>query len=154
MATTTFLQMKDRIRKARLAAGLSQERFAEVVGTSRRHVMKWEKGTHRPTPRYLARIAEATGMETDFFEGDDDAEGPEFAGRADTRDRAPCRRSRRGALRRRAGRGMKYRYRCPYCRRAFKHAGSVARHRAKGSQPGWCVVDPAAALAMNRERRS
>lgn len=76
MAIATPLPMKDRIRKARLAAGFSQERFAKVVGTSRRHVMRWEKGTHRPTKRYIALIAEATGTTVAFFEGDDDAEVP------------------------------------------------------------------------------
>ena len=59
--------MKDRIRKARLAAGLSQEKLGELVGSSRRHVMRWEKGTHRPTKRYIARIAEATGTAPEFF---------------------------------------------------------------------------------------
>jgi hypothetical protein len=40
----------------------------------------------------------------------------------------------------------KYRYRCPYCNRAFKHGGSLQKHRMKGTQPGWCTAMGAAAL--------
>lgn len=71
--------MNRRIRWARQNAGLSQERFAEAVGTSRRHVMRWEKtGGHRPGPVYAHRIAEVTGQPVDLFstpQDDEDASG-------------------------------------------------------------------------------
>lgn len=49
-----------RIRKARVLAGFSQEAFAEKINTSRRHVMRLEKGQHRPSEPMLNRISEVT----------------------------------------------------------------------------------------------
>lgn len=45
---------------------------------------------------------------------------------------------------------MKYRYRCPYCGRAFKHPGSLQQHKTRGLTRGWCVANPELALAMNK----
>lgn len=62
------------IRKARQQAGLSHDRLAAQVGTSRQHLIKLEKGIHFPRPEMLAAIAEATGKTERFFESDDDEE--------------------------------------------------------------------------------
>jgi transcriptional regulator with XRE-family HTH domain len=50
--------------------------MAELIGTSRRHMIRIEKGSHRPGPAFIARIAEATGESDSFFreEEDDDDE--------------------------------------------------------------------------------
>ena len=61
--------MAFRIRWARKSAGLSQEKLAEVVGTSRRHVIRWEQGT-RPGAYYRKRLARATGQPELLFEAE------------------------------------------------------------------------------------
>lgn len=66
--------MGERIRWARTQARLSQERFAERVGTSRRHVMRWERGDHMPGPEFRARIAEVTDQPLSLFADDDTEE--------------------------------------------------------------------------------
>jgi len=70
------LRLAARIRWARNQAGLSQERFAELVGTSRRHVMRWEGGpAHRPGHEYMARIAAVTGQPESLFTDEEEEEG-------------------------------------------------------------------------------
>ena len=56
-----------RIRRARKASGLSHDRLGEQVGTSRQHLIRLEKGLHRPRPEMVSRIAEATGRPVDYF---------------------------------------------------------------------------------------
>lgn len=69
------LPLNHRIRLARVQAGFSQEKLAVALGTSRRHVIKWEKGHHRPSALYVARLVEVTGQPRELFqEGDDDDE--------------------------------------------------------------------------------
>ena len=60
-----------RIRRARKDAGLSQVRFAAALGTSQRHVVRWEAGENRPGPEYRRRIIEATGK-PDLFVADEE----------------------------------------------------------------------------------
>ena len=74
-----------RIRQARKQAGLSHDRLGELVGTSRQHLIKLEKGKHAPREALLQRIAEATGKKMAFFlqdEGDEEEDGEsDMAGR-------------------------------------------------------------------------
>ncbi len=58
----------DRLRQARKAAGLSHDRLGAAAGTSRQHLIRLEKGLHRPSPELLARIASATGKPVEFFD--------------------------------------------------------------------------------------
>jgi transcriptional regulator with XRE-family HTH domain len=44
------------LRKARRAAGLSQETFAEYAGFDETTIAKWERGDHRPMPGSLERL--------------------------------------------------------------------------------------------------
>lgn len=54
---------------------ISQERFAELIGTSRRHLMRLESGTtQRPRRELLARIAEESGHPLDLFLDEDEEE--------------------------------------------------------------------------------
>ena len=55
-----------RIRTARKEYG-SHDSLAVAVGTSRQHLIKLEKGQHRPGAPMLIRIAAATGREVDWF---------------------------------------------------------------------------------------
>jgi transcriptional regulator with XRE-family HTH domain len=69
------LPINERIRWARKRKGLSLDRLAEQVGSSRRHLIRLEKGENRPGPELRARIAVATGQPADFLmDGDDDEE--------------------------------------------------------------------------------
>ena len=56
-----------RIRRARREAEITLDRLGEQIGTSRQHLIRLEKGLHRPRPEMLLRIAEATGREVDWF---------------------------------------------------------------------------------------
>ena len=77
------MPLSARIRWARKRAGFSQEQFAARVGTSRRHVMRWEHPVSgvRPTARYIALIAEATGQPEELFEDDEDEDAAQVIGR-------------------------------------------------------------------------
>lgn len=44
----------DRLKKIRLATGLSQERFAHLIGASFASVNRWEQGHSSPTGTVLA----------------------------------------------------------------------------------------------------
>ena len=57
-----------KLRQARKDAGLSHDRLAERVGTSRSHLIKLEKGWHRPTQPMLEAITRETGKQIEFFE--------------------------------------------------------------------------------------
>lgn len=59
----------ERIAWARKRKGISQERLAEMVGTSRRHVIRWEK-TVLPRQEFQERLAEALDQDPEFFNGD------------------------------------------------------------------------------------
>lgn len=68
------------IRRARITSGLSHDKLGSLVGTSRQHLIKLEKGQHLPSDQMLDRIAEATGKTVEFFtDGDDDEESDAMA---------------------------------------------------------------------------
>jgi transcriptional regulator with XRE-family HTH domain len=46
---------------------VSQERFAELVGVSRRTPLRWEQGEVEPRASHLTKIAEVTGKPIGFF---------------------------------------------------------------------------------------
>lgn len=53
--------MGERIRKARRAAGLTQDELAERVGVRAGTILRWENGHQEPRGRRLQAIADATG---------------------------------------------------------------------------------------------
>ena len=55
-----------RIRQARKEHG-SHDALATAVESSRQHLIKLEKGLHRPRAGMLLKIAEATGHDVDWF---------------------------------------------------------------------------------------
>ena len=79
-AQAESLPIGARIVWARKQKGISQERLAETIGTSRRHMIRLEKGVHRPGPEFVRRIAEATGQPLALFadgaEPDDEESDP------------------------------------------------------------------------------
>ena len=46
---------------------VSQERFAELVGCSRRSPSRWENGAAEPRMRHLQAISQATGKPIEWF---------------------------------------------------------------------------------------
>jgi transcriptional regulator with XRE-family HTH domain len=57
-----------RIRRARKALGLSHDALGKRMGgVSRQHLIKLEKGLHRPGLEMVERIAEATGKPVEYF---------------------------------------------------------------------------------------
>jgi transcriptional regulator with XRE-family HTH domain len=61
----------NRVRQARLEAGLSQEDLARESGCSTRSIQHWEAGevVQQPRARYVRRLAQVTGKPTAWFYG-------------------------------------------------------------------------------------
>lgn len=62
MDTDLQQTLGSRIHAARLAAGLTQAELATTVRCNTDSVRNWEKNLHHPQPRYIRRIADATGV--------------------------------------------------------------------------------------------
>jgi transcriptional regulator with XRE-family HTH domain len=45
-----------------------------MIGTSRRHLMRLERGENRPRQALIDRIAEVTGHDVEYFADEDDEE--------------------------------------------------------------------------------
>lgn len=56
-----------RIRQARLGAGMTREHFAVALNVSFSTVGRWETDGTSPTLRKLAEIAQVTGKALSFF---------------------------------------------------------------------------------------
>lgn len=54
-----------KIREIRRSQGLTQQEFAEKLGTSRFMVNRWEAGVHQPNFEYVKRIAKVAGCTLD-----------------------------------------------------------------------------------------
>lgn len=52
-----------RLAAARLAAGLTQERLAQLVKSEQTRVSEWERGVMMPRPNVMPRLAAAVGMD-------------------------------------------------------------------------------------------
>jgi transcriptional regulator with XRE-family HTH domain len=57
----------DRIRQARLAAGLTLGALGEQVGVSHTAIQKYEKGLLTPSSSQLLKLARACGIRTEYF---------------------------------------------------------------------------------------
>ena len=62
------MEMKDQIRIAREAAGLSQIELAAKLGLSRQSVVWWEEGSHRPKTGRIRPLEEALNVRFDLAE--------------------------------------------------------------------------------------
>jgi DNA-binding XRE family transcriptional regulator len=58
-----YLDLGNRIRKARTRAGFKQGTFAQMLGVSRASVVNIEKGRQRPPLHYIYEVAKLTGEE-------------------------------------------------------------------------------------------
>ena len=64
------LNLGQRIKDCRQAAGISQEKVAELVGVSRQAVTKWETGQSAPSTENLFKLAEIFGTTVDLILND------------------------------------------------------------------------------------
>lgn len=71
---TAGMAVGQRIRWARGQKGISQERLATALGTTRQVVIRWEKGMHRPNDESRRRLGVALGHAPAFFADEDDEE--------------------------------------------------------------------------------
>lgn len=56
------------IRRARLAAGLTQNQLAAAIGASSlMAVSRWETGTHRPSDVFLVQLSAVLGHDPAWF---------------------------------------------------------------------------------------
>jgi transcriptional regulator with XRE-family HTH domain len=68
---------RQRLRRARVKEGLSQEALAERVGVTARTVINWETGVNSPELAKIPKIAAATGVKPAwFFAGEDEEPDP------------------------------------------------------------------------------
>lgn len=63
------------LKERRQAAGLSHDKLAERAGTTRSHLIKLEKGKHRPRAEMVERLAYALNVDLAVFDDglDDEA---------------------------------------------------------------------------------
>lgn len=59
------------LRRLRRRVGISQERLAEQVGTTRRHMIRLENGEHLPSGALRDRITEALGVPRESLQSSD-----------------------------------------------------------------------------------
>ena len=62
------MEIKDQIRIAREAKGLSQALLAERLGVSRQSIIWWEDGVHRPKTNRVKSLEEALEVRLDLAE--------------------------------------------------------------------------------------
>jgi transcriptional regulator with XRE-family HTH domain len=63
------LSISERVRVVLRQLEVSQERFAEMLGTKRETVNKWARGRQTPT-QYAAKIAAESGYPAEMFKAD------------------------------------------------------------------------------------
>ena len=72
-----MLYLGERIKAARIQAGLTQEELADRIGVSRGAVARWELGEIEPKLRNLVVLSELLNVSTDYLLGIKTYNGPE-----------------------------------------------------------------------------
>lgn len=62
-----MLTIGEKIREARLKAGLSQAQLAKLIGTKQGNIARYEANGQSPTINKLLEIAEATNIAPHWF---------------------------------------------------------------------------------------
>lgn len=57
--------MGEKLKAARLAAGLTQGQLAELVGVQQRDISRWENGHREPGVLIVKKMAQALGCSMD-----------------------------------------------------------------------------------------
>jgi transcriptional regulator with XRE-family HTH domain len=60
-----------RLAAGRVAAGLTQDRLAQLLHTQQRRISDWERGVIAPRPELIPKLAAAIGMDALEFLADD-----------------------------------------------------------------------------------
>lgn len=61
-----YTQLGKTLKAARNAKGWSQEKLARKLYTTRQRVILWEKGSHKPHPRYRVALERFLSAEFDW----------------------------------------------------------------------------------------
>lgn len=77
------MDFSEKVRKARVEAGLSQTELAEKMGTSLRSICSYETGERKPRPGTLEKLAKCLGVSTTYLND------PECTDRYEGIDRDP-----------------------------------------------------------------
>ena len=72
--------LHERLRRARLLAGLEQADVAAALGVARATVSTWETGRTEPSATSFMKFAQITGQPLDWFAESVNAETPASAG--------------------------------------------------------------------------
>lgn len=69
------MTFEEKVKKARINAGMSQAQLAEKVGVSVRAITAYERDGSKPRPAKLAKLAEALKVSTNYLT-DDNCDNP------------------------------------------------------------------------------
>ena len=58
---------RDRLSALRESKGLTQDAFAEQIGTSKQHVSRWETGDLVPSTATIVKISNKFGVSPSYF---------------------------------------------------------------------------------------
>ncbi len=91
----TALDLRKRLKAARLLADLEQAELAERIGVARQTVSNWERGLAEPSATHFVRWAKVTGQPLEWLaEGievrPEGFEPPAYWSVADLEDLCPC----------------------------------------------------------------
>ena len=75
--------LNEKLKKARLEHGMSQEKIAELLGVSRQAVTKWETGQSAPSSEHLIALSRLYGITMEELIGNGDNGQRDGADRAD-----------------------------------------------------------------------
>lgn len=64
--------LKDRLKKSRLNAKLTQNQMATMLSISQPTYAQWENGRRTPKPDTLNKLSEILNVSTDYLQGRDD----------------------------------------------------------------------------------
>ena len=59
--------MGEKLKAARIAAGMTQQQLAEAAGLTQKDVSRYESGKHEPGALTLKRMAQALGCSMDYL---------------------------------------------------------------------------------------
>lgn len=64
--------LKDRLKKARLNAKLTQKQMANMLNTTQQSYAQWENGKRYPKPDSIKKLSEILNVTSDYLQGRDD----------------------------------------------------------------------------------
>ena len=64
------MKLKDKLKKLRVEAGLSQEALADLIHVSRSAIAKYENGGGKPSEDTLKLIADYFNVDVNYFNDD------------------------------------------------------------------------------------